>query len=194
MHLRRFFSLALLTVTFAAVAHAHPGHDGHELTWDFSGGVLHPLSGWDHLLAMISVGLWAALLGGRARWIIPAAFVATMMATAMLAPHGPVPSLIEQGIAVSILGLGLLIAFGVRLPIFFGIILITLFAAFHGWAHGAELPEHTSGLFYGAGFVLSTIFLHGIGIGLGYSAQHYPRALRAAGATVAICGLLAVVQ
>src|SRR3569833_3287560 len=177
MKLRRPFCLALFSSLFAVVAQAHPGHDGgHELTWDFSGGVLHPLSGWDHLLAILLVGVWAAMLRGKARWLIPSAFIATMTAAAFAATQWGAslvaPSLIEQGIAASIFGLGLLMALRVRLPFTAGIALVSVFAAFHGWAHGVELPMNAGGISYGLGLVASTIALLVIGVAIGYSLQH----------------------
>jgi urease accessory protein len=198
---RRFLSLALFCSLFVVAAQAHPGHDGgHELTWDFAGGVLHPLLGWDHLLAMISVGLWAAMLGGRARWLIPSAFVATMTTAAFAATQwgasafAVAPSTIEQGIAASIFGLGLLVALRVRLSLAAGAALVAAFAAFHGWAHGVELPLNASGISYGTGFVASTIALHAVGVAIGYSLQHYPKVTRAAGFAMAAAGLAAALS
>jgi urease accessory protein len=198
MKTRRFLSLALFCSLFVVAAQAHPGHDGHDLTWDFSGGVLHPLSGWDHLLAMISVGVWAAILGGKARWLIPSAFVATMTASAFAATqwgaHMIAPSTIEQGIAASILGLGLLMALRVRLPLAGAAALVAVFAAFHGWAHGVELPLNSNGFAYGIGFVASTILLHAVGVVIGLLAQKSPKLISAAGAAVAVAGLVAALN
>jgi len=198
MKTRRILGLALFSLFFVAAAQAHPGHEGHELTWDFTGGVLHPLSGWDHLLAMISVGLWAMMLGGKARWIMPSVFAATMTTAAFAATQwgafAIAPSLIEQGIAASIFGLGLLMAFRVQLPLAAGVALVAVFAACHGWAHGLEVPINTNGLSYGLGFVASTIFLHGVGLALGYSAQRYPTMVRATGFAVAAAGLAAALS
>ena len=148
-------ALSLLLVA-APLAQAHPGHEGHDFTWDFSGGFAHPLSGWDHLLAMIAVGLWAAQLGGRARWLVPSAFVGVMALGAALGHAGLMFPGVEQGIAASVLVLGLLIATAVRLPVAAGMALVGLFAGFHGIAHGAEMPATAGGLSYGAGFILAT--------------------------------------
>jgi len=198
MKLRRILGLALFCSLFVAAMQAHPGHDGHELTWDFSGGVLHPLSGWDHLLAMISVGIWAAMLGGKARWLIPSAFVVTMTTAAFAATQwgglGIAPNTIEQGIAASILCLGVLMALRVRLPLAAAVALIAAFAAFHGWAHGLELPMNANGFSYGLGFVLSTILLHAVGIAIGQSLQYHPKLTRAAGFAVAAMGLAAALS
>ena len=131
---RRFLTLAaaLAVVPWAS---AHPGHDGdHDFNWDFSGGLVHPLSGLDHLLAMIAVGLWAAQLGGRARWLVPAAFVGVMALGAALGHAGMNFSGMEQAIAASVLVLGLLVARSVRLPVAAGMALVGVFALFHGLA------------------------------------------------------------
>ncbi len=198
MKTRRLLGLAFFLSIFAVAVQAHPGHDGHELTWDFTGGVLHPLSGWDHLIAMISVGVWAALVGGKARWVLPATFVTVMSAAGFSAMQwgalGATPGFVEQGIAASLLCLGLMMAFRVRLPLAIGAIVIGLFAAFHGWAHGVELPTNANGFSYALGFVAATIFLHAVGLALGSSAQRYPRVTRVAGAAVAAAGLMAALS
>jgi urease accessory protein len=159
--------MGAILLALPALAQAHPGHDGHELTWDFSSGFAHPLSGWDHLLAMIAVGLWAAQLGGRARWLVPAAFLGVMTLGATLGRTGLIFPGVEQGIAASVLVLGLLIAAAVRLPVVAGMALVGVFAIFHGFAHGAEMPATAGGLLYGAGFVVATALLHAIGVSLG---------------------------
>src|SRR5471032_3382046 len=152
----RLALLGALPLLFPVLAQAHPGHD---LTWDFGGGFAHPLSGWDHLLAMTAVGLWAAQLGGRARWFVPSAFVGVMALAAVFGHFfGTIPGT-EQGIAASILILGLLIATTARLPVAAGMALVGVFAVFHGVAHGAERPATAGGLGYGAGFVAATALL-----------------------------------
>jgi len=186
--------LSVLILALPVFAHAHPGHDGHDLTWSFSTGFGHPLSGWDHLLAMIAVGLWAALLGGRARWLVPAAFVGTMMFGAVCGHFGLSLPGIEQGIAASLFVLGLLIAFSVRLPAALSVGVVAFFALFHGWAHGAEMPAISTGLNYGAGFVLATALLHATGLGLGFLLHRQPSVGRIAGGVVAAVGVLACVS
>jgi urease accessory protein len=191
MKLTRF--LALAAFALPVLAHAHPGHGGHELTWDFAGGAAHPLSGWDHLLAMVAVGLWAARLGGRSRWLVPVAFVSVMALGAILARAGFALPGVEQGIAASILVLGLLIAAAVRLPAPAGMAIAGLFALFHGVAHGSEMPATTGGLAYGAGFVVVTILLHGAGLGLGVALKDHVQTVRFAGGVVAVAGAVAFV-
>ena len=183
--------VGLTAFVLAVLAHAHPGHEGHELTWDFTSGAIHPLSGWDHLLAMIAVGLWAAQLGGRSRWLVPAAFVGIMTLGAFLGHAGFAIAGVEQGIAASILVLGLLIAFAVKLPAIASMVIVGAFALFHGVAHGAEMPASASGLNYGIGFVASTIFLHAMGLSLGLAVRNQEKVARFAGGAIAVAGALA---
>jgi urease accessory protein len=183
-----------LVLTLPVFAHAHPGHDGHDLTWSFGTGFGHPLSGWDHLLDMLAVGIWAARLGGRARWLVPAAFVSTMIMGAVFAQSGLALPGIEQGIAASLLILGLFITFAVQLPVTLGMGLVAFFALFHGWAHGAEMPVTNRGFSYGAGFVIATALLHAAGLGLGITLQKQPLLGRLAGGAVATAGVLALVS
>jgi urease accessory protein len=193
--MKRFLRFALpaaAALLFPALAHAHPGHDGHELTWDFRAGAAHPLMGMDHILAMVAVGLWAAQLGGRARWLVPAAFVGVMALGGALGRSGVVmvPG-VEQGIAASVLVLGLLIAAAVRLPVAASMALVGGFAVFHGFAHGAEMPTAAGGLGYGAGFVTSTALLHAAGVGLGLLAGKFSaRVPRLAGWGIAAAGVV----
>lgn len=169
-----FFSVSRVLTVVSGLAlttaslQAHPGHDGgHGFEWDFTGGFAHPLAGFDHLLAMVAVGMWAAQLGGRARWAVPATFVGVMTAATALGMRGVVPGGIEQMIAASLLAFGLLIAFAKKLPLYAGVGLTALFAAFHGFSHGAELPESFGALSYGIGFVAATALLHLAGLGIG---------------------------
>jgi urease accessory protein len=187
--LSRLATLAASAFVFPALAHAHPGHEGHELTWDFGAGFAHPLSGLDHLLAMVAVGLWAAQLGGRARWLVPAAFVGVMALGGALGSTGLTVPGVEQGIAASVLVLGLLVAAAARPPVAAGMALAGGFAVFHGVAHGAEMPASAGGLGYGAGFVLATALLHAAGVNLGLlGGKISPRATRLAGWGVAAAG------
>ncbi len=184
--------LALAAFAAPVLAFAHPGHDGHELTWDFATGARHPFSGWDHLLAMIAVGMWAARLGGRNRWLVPAAFVSVMALGAILGRNGLTLPGIEQGIAASLFVFGLLITGSVRLPVAAGMALVGLFALFHGLAHGAEMPATSGGLGYGAGFIAATALLHVVGFGLGAALKDHGKATRLAGGAVALVGVLAL--
>jgi urease accessory protein len=140
---------------------------------------------------MVAVGLWAAQLGGRARWLVPASFVSMMTVGGALGMMGVNLPLVETGILVSVLVLGILIAAAARLPLAASMAVVGLFAIFHGHAHGAELPAAASGISYALGFLLATAGLHACGLGLGLLAQkriHAP-ALRYAGAAIALTGI-----
>ncbi len=179
-------ALSLLTLlTFPVLAHAHPGHDHSS---GFSHGLAHPINGLDHILAMVAVGLWAAQIGGRALWAVPATFVGVMALGGILGVAGFTVPFVEPGIVGSVLILGLLIAFAVRLPLAASLPLVGLFSIFHGYAHGAEMPFSASGIEYGLGFVLATAALHGIGIGIGLLIQRFTTApvVRFAGGAIAV--------
>jgi urease accessory protein len=155
--------LALAAIAVPTVASAHPGHDGA----GFVHGLIHPLGGLDHILAMVAVGLFAARLGGRALWLVPASFVTAMAVAGAVGMAGvPLPH-VEAGIALSILVLGAAIAFETTMPVAAAMALVAFFAVFHGYAHGAEMPETMSGLTYAGGFLAATATLHAAGIGLG---------------------------
>ncbi|WP_341677716.1 HupE/UreJ family protein [Niveibacterium sp. SC-1] len=150
--------IAAVLLVSAGSALAHPGHD----TGSFFAGFSHPLSGADHLLAMLAVGLYAGTQKGAARWALPCAFVASMILGALLAQTGVVFPAVEAGIAASVLVLGLLIAFAARLPLALTAPVIGLLALCHGAAHYAE--KGGAGLAtFAAGFVLATALLHGAG-------------------------------
>jgi urease accessory protein len=182
---------ALAAVVLAATpALAHPFHAGSVGFW---AGLCHPFGGLDHLLAMIAVGLWAVQLGGRALWAVPASFVLAMLAGAGIAFAGIAMPADEFGIAGSVILLGLLIAGAARVPTLAGCGVVTVFALFHGQAHGLAMPATASPLLYGLGFVLATAALHGAGLGLGLAGGRIGaalghRSLRAAGAAVAGAG------
>ena len=186
------YSLALFGllayVTILPVAEAHTfGSQGAGLM----AGLTHPFVGLDHLLAMFAVGIWAGQLGGRAVWLIPLTFVSVMAVAATLASFGLLLPLMEPAIACSVLVLGLLIAGSVRLPTSVGGLLVSLFAVFHGYAHGLELPQAASPILYGAGFVLATALLHGLGIGFARNSRQHKMLQRIAGySLIAASGLL----
>src|ERR1019366_587023 len=183
-------TLPLLTIFFLpALAQAHPGLPGH--THGFTNGLAHPLTGLDHICAMVAAGLWAAQRGGRALWAVPLAFVSVMALGGMLGMAGGAFPFVETGIATSVLILGVLIAASVRLPLLMSVLIVGVFALFHGFAHGAEMPATASGLAYGMGFILATASLHLGGIGLGLSAKQLGsmRLIRYAGGAIAACGI-----
>jgi len=164
----RVFVLIVATLLLPLLAHAHVGVGE---TGGFLHGLGHPSSGLDHICAMIAVGLWAAQMGGRSIWAVPLTFVSVMALGGVLGMIGINVPFVETGIVISVLTLGVLIAASVRLPLVASIIIVGLFAIFHGHAHGTEMPGTASGLAYGAGFILGTAFLHACGIGLGIAIQ-----------------------
>lgn len=185
---RQTWTALLFFLLVPAVAHAHiiagdnPG---------FASGLNHPLGGLDHLLAMIAVGVWAAQVGGRAIWATPSAFVIMMLAGGALGLSGAHVPFVEQGIILSVLSLGVLIAAAVRMPSLAGMFVAGMFAVFHGHAHGSEIPPGASWLEYAVGFAFATASLHLAGIGLVTLLQKKTGAqvVRFAGATITACGL-----
>jgi urease accessory protein len=162
----------------------------------FAEGLAHPFSGLDHLLAMVAVGFWATQLGGRAVVLLPVAFPAMMAAGAVGGEAGfPLPA-VELGVASSVVALGLLVAFGVRLPLIASVAVIGLFALLHGHSHGTELPMAASPVLYAVGFLGATVTLHAVGIGAGLLLKHtqVPHLARLAGSGTAAAGLLMVAQ
>jgi urease accessory protein len=158
----------------------------------FLSGVEHPVSGLDHVLAMISVGLWGAQLGTPAIWLLPVTFPMVMAFGGFLGLVGvPLPG-VETGIALSAVLLGLMVAREARPPLWLAAALVSFFAIFHGHAHGTELPPGQSGLLYSIGFVVATGCLHVAGIGIGFVHRWgWGRiALRVAGAVVTVAGFV----
>ncbi len=181
-----FLAAATMLVAGPALAHAPTSGGG------FLAGTAHPLFGTDHLLAMLAVGAFAALQGGRQVWIVPAAFVVALIAGAGLAFAGVAMPLVEPGILASCVVLGLMLILAARLPVVAGVLAVALFGLFHGHAHGSELPAGaTAGLFV-AGFALASVALHVAGVGFGTLARRLPalRLAPAAGAGIAAFGLI----
>lgn len=185
--------VALAALFLATPAWAHTGLEPH--VHGFASGFAHPLGGADHLLAMVAVGLWAGLVGGRAAWAWPLAFVVMMTGAAAAGVAGVALPLTEIGIALSVVVLGAAIALGLRAPAGVGAALCAVFAIFHGHAHGLEMPADAAGLAYGAGFIVATTLLHAAGIALAFGlARLAPRlAVQAAGAAVAAGGVALLV-
>jgi urease accessory protein len=179
--------LALLAIGFPSLAYAHVGVGA---VHGFMHGLAHPFSGLDHVCAMVAVGLWAAQMGGRAMWRVPLTFVGVMVLGGLLGMANIHVPFVEGGIAMSLLVLGVLIAAAVRLPLAASAAIVGVFAVFHGYAHGAEMPQDASGLKYAAGFVLATVLLHASGITVALLAKNHGRAqwLRLTGAAIALCG------
>ena len=171
-------------------------HTGVDHGYSFFAGLSHPFTGLDHMLAMVSVGLWAGLNGGRALWAWPAAFVGVMLLGGALGVAGVTLPLVESGILASVVVLGLLVLGAFRLPVAAGAALVALFALLHGHAHGTELPAEGAAVSYFLGFALATAALHALGLGIAFvSASDRGRLIvRGAGALVAAAGVaLAIV-
>lgn len=183
---RAALAAAILLVALPAWA-----HEGGGQAAGFLSGMLHPVSGLDHVLAMVAVGLWGAQLGAPAIWLLPVAFPLVMAFGGFLGLVGvPVPG-VEIGIALSAVLLGVLVATQSRPPLGVAVALVGFFAVFHGHAHGTELPEGASGLLYSVGFVIATGLLHatGIAVGLVHRWERGRLALRGAGAAVTAAGV-----
>ncbi len=193
--MQRSILVAGLVALPAAAALAHPGHV-HEVpaagaAAAFLYGLLHPLTGLDHLLAMVAVGLWAALAGGRALWALPLAFVVAMLAGGALGTLGvPMPA-VEPVILASVIVLGALVALAARLPLGAAVALVALFGLAHGHAHGAEGPGGSLAA-YAAGFTLATAALIVAGLGLGLALGRLRRPLLARALGMATVGAGAV--
>lgn len=179
--------LALLCVCASGVAQAH-SQEG--LAGGFVSGVLHPVLGFDHLVAMVAVGLWGAQLGRPAVWALPITFPTVMALGGLLGVlRVPLP-MVEVGVAGSAIALGMLVATCARPSLPVAASIVAVFAIFHGHAHGAELPAAANPLAYGVGFVLATGLLHLAGILIGTLVHRPPGALlvRACGGGVALVG------
>ncbi len=188
--MRAMAKRAGLVVIATALAGPALAHTGVGAVHGFGAGLLHPLFGLDHLLAMVAVGLWAGLTGGRARLAYPLAFVGMMVLSGLWGMSGAALPGVEIGIAVSVVVLGLAIALRATPPLAAGAAACAIFAIFHGHAHGAELPQGSSGLGYALGFVLATAALHGAGLGLaGLLAARAPLLARVAGGGLALAGV-----
>jgi urease accessory protein len=184
---RRLLLVALLMAhATPALAHVESGR-----ATGFTTGLTHPLSGLDHVLAMVAVGLWGAQLGAPAVWLLPIAFPVAMATGAMLGLLGvPLPG-VEIGIAISAILLGAAVMTESRLPLAAAAVLVGFFALFHGHAHGTELPPGENGLLYSFGFVVATGCLHAVGIAVGMI-HRWPTgriALRLAGGAVGLAGV-----
>ncbi len=155
---------ALLPLLFIALPTAALAHTGHGEASGFVHGFMHPVGGLDHVLAMVAVGVFAYVLGGKALWLVPLSFVG-MMAVGFLLGLGQVDvPFVELGIALSSVVIGAAAAWGRPMPVAAAMSLVGVFAIFHGHAHGAEMPVDTSGLAYAAGFIVATALLHAAGI------------------------------
>ena len=178
-------ALLLLLPATAAFAHTAEG-----VTGGFLSGFTHPIYGWDHVVAMVAVGLWGAFLGSPALWMLPVIFPLVMALGGALGVVGvPLPA-VELLIALSGVVLGLMVAFAVRAPLWLAGVLVGAFAIFHGHAHGSELPTAANPFAYAVGFVVGTGLLHLAGIAFGFLSRvpHGRHVVRAAGGVIAMIG------
>ncbi|MFB8341018.1 HupE/UreJ family protein [Brucella cytisi] len=172
-----------------ALAHLNPAEHG-----SFAAGFTHPLSGADHILAMVAVGLWASMLGGRALVVVPLSFVGVMLLGFVAALSGVTLPYVEPVILASVIVLGLLVAMAFRASTLTAALIVGFFAFFHGYAHGGEIGS-AAFLSYGAGFALATALLHAAGIGVGLAAGRLLQGrtgqilMRIAGGFAALSGL-----
>jgi urease accessory protein len=182
--------LVLLVLPLLLLASGAQAHVGEGAAGGFWSGLGHPVSGLDHVAAMVAVGLWGAQLGAPAIWLLPVMFPIVMALGGFLGLVGvPFPS-VEIGIALSAIGLGAAVLLQLRPPLLAATFAISAFALFHGHAHGTEGPPGESGLLYSLGFVMATGSLHALGIGIG-SINRWSwgeRALQGAGAIVVTAG------
>ncbi len=188
---RAITTLLAITLVFAVTALPALAHTGEGYGGGFIAGFTHPILGWDHVAAMVAVGLWGAFLGAPAIWILPVVFPLVMAFGAVLGIIGvPIPG-IETGIALSAVVLGLMIVFAVKPPIVVSAVIVGAFAIFHGYAHGTELPATVNAFAYAVGFVISTGLLHLIGIAFGLLVK-WPAgrvAVRSGGGLISLAGI-----
>ena len=156
--------LSSLLMSFSSLALAHPGHElvGNGLASAYA-GFMHPLTGWDHLLVMLAIGVWASKLGGKARWQLPLTFLSIMTLGAVLGLANITFSGVETAIAASVMAMGLILAINLPIPAISRISIVAIFAVFHGMAHGVELHSQQSYAVLG-GILIATALLHGIGL------------------------------
>jgi urease accessory protein len=160
--MKKQISLATLFSLFCSMANAHPGH-GFSSAY---AGFMHPLTGWDHLLVMLAIGVWASKLGSKARWQLPLTFLSIMTLGAILGLAGITFSGVETAIAASVMAMGLLLAINLPIPAISRIGIVAIFAVFHGMAHGVELNSQQSYAAFG-GMLVATALLHSAGLLLG---------------------------
>ncbi len=190
----RTFNLSLVLLLLSSGAFAH--QQGAVDSGSFVTGFMHPFGGLDHLLAMLAVGMWGARLGMPALWMLPVAFPMLMaMGGVMGILALPLPS-IELGIALSVVVLGGVILASVKPPLWASILIVSFFALFHGYAHGAELPQQSDPLPYSVGFVVATGLIHIAGILIGFVTRlpHGMLALRAGGGAIAATGIFLLIS
>lgn len=188
-----FLSILGLLVFLPNFAFAHTGVGN---TTGLASGFSHPIGGLDHLLAMIAVGIWAALMGDKATWVVPSVFVLLMLLGGILGVSGIKVPFTEIGVLASVIILGLFISAKIKTPVFISSLVVGLFAIFHGHAHGTEMPLASEPISYCFGFTMVTILLHivGIAIGLSFNKWASEKSFRLAGASVTLFGIYLLVS
>ena len=191
---KKVFRSVILTMLLSMIPSVVHAHDGSNVPFGgFLSGLVHPVLGYDHLLAMLSVGILSAQIGGRAIWTVPATFVSVMALGGALGLIDIGLTSTELGIAASLVLLGLIIAAERRLPILLAMAGVGFFAVFHGYAHGTEMPTTAEPALYAAGFLTGTALIHIAGLVIGDIAKHYEQgkvALRVGGGLIAMVGVL----
>jgi len=191
---KKVFRSVILTMFLSMIPSVVYAHDGSNVPFGgFLSGLVHPVLGYDHLLAMLSVGILSAQIGGRAIWTVPATFVSVMALGGALGLIDIGLTSTELGIAASLVLLGLIIAAERRLPILLAMAGVGFFAVFHGYAHGTEMPTTAEPALYAAGFLTGTALIHIAGLVIGDIAKHYEQgkvALRVGGGLIAMVGVL----
>ncbi len=177
---------ALLLALTPSLAFAHVGIGNAN---GLAHGFMHPVSGIDHILAMVAVGLFAAHLGRRALWLVPLSFLAMMVCGGAFGMAGLALPYIEIGIGLSVVVLGIIVARGVNPPVAIAMVLVGFFAIFHGHAHGIEMLETALDLTYGAGFIFATVMLHLVGIAVGLLIGRERRITQLVGSAIAMAGV-----
>ena len=182
---------ALVLGATVVMAGAALAHDADLQGAGFVNGFLHPILGWDHVAAMVAVGLWGAFLGKPAIWVLPVAFPLVMAMGGALGLAGVPLPMVETGIGASALVIGLAVAMAMRPPIWIAAVIVAFFAVFHGYAHGVEMPQAANPAAFAMGFVLATGLLHLTGIALGMLTRSPlgTAAVRGAGAIIALTGV-----
>ena len=186
-----FWRLFAIVAVISLVPETASAHVESGMLGGFRSGFTHPIIGIDHLLAMLAVGIWGAQMGGRNVWTLPVTFPLIMAAGGILGMSGFALSHVELGIALSVLVLGLAIALAWKAPEWAALLLIAVFAVFHGYAHGVELPNSVDPASYAIGFVVATGLIHVVGIGVGLLIERpwKGQLSQALGGAIALTGL-----
>lgn len=180
----------ILAAALAVAATPAFAHTGTHMTSGFAAGFLHPLGGIDHMLAMVGVGLFAALLGRSALIAVPGSFVLMMLVGGALGMAGFDIPAAEAAIAASVVAVGAVVALGWSWPVSGAAMLVGFLAIFHGYAHGAEIPSGATAVPYSIGFALASAALHSLGIALSYVALGRREFGRLFGSAIAVAGVI----